>query len=58
MKFILKKKISYDYSKMTIKFSTGTKVMCNEGGCGACAVAMTTQDNPHPKTINSVSLSF
>jgi len=32
----------------------GTKIVCEEGGCGACTVTIKTLENPTPVAINSV----
>ena len=37
---------------------TGTKIMCGEGGCGCCVVAVSTQQHPETTlSINSVRIS-
>ena len=34
---------------------TGTKVSCNEGGCGSCIVMASKSDDDNPRSVNSVS---
>ncbi|KAK9891892.1 hypothetical protein WA026_017378 [Henosepilachna vigintioctopunctata] len=40
-----------------IAFLTGTKKMCNEGGCGACVVAVTKPNDDEIMAVNSCLVS-